>query len=979
MNNQYIEFLAKELIRNKLVIFVGAGASIDSKLPSWNELVRKFAKELEIDKKWFSPEETLDIPETYYKKFGKVPYYEILDEIFSKKFEPNLIHEALNKLEVNYLITTNYDTLIEDKINENYDYDIVKKDEDLAHTSKRKMIIKMHGDLDYKNIVLRKSEFDAYEKSFPLISTFIKGLFTSNTILFVGYSLNDPNVKNIMSWIKNILKEDFRKVYLIEYDNDHIQLESKEESEDNSILNKIILPDLSKKEYLKKTKKELLKNKGELLRDFLIDINKRKEEKIKEEDIFIYSNLNYLTKINLKNLLKNSSIIGFSTDDKGLLNKKYLKTHIKNENIFQHKKMLIKSNIENINNISINEMFKNDPDLQNLLNIQEKYNELIEIILLYDMDAFNNFLKENSWLNQEYISISGYIFFEEYEIAEDKIEKILKQYKKENNKEKIVWTYYLLNIIEDFKINTMDITEKKIDLKKVFNRYFKRKTKLYNEIIESKTLNLTHKKMDQYLLEAKNGKNTSFGGFTPLNNAEFLIRDIYKFHILNGISFNFSELHKITKIYIEILLIAYKNDITEKDKLFGQILSLKTFEYSDYYFMLQVNYKDLSNLFKEYNIDNLTCHHNVINTLLKTLKNVLKLLDKNNNPFKTNYIHILENIFLLFYKNILTEIQFNEFLEIFINENKLYILYFDNHHYSNVQDVFNGILYKNTNYIKESIFKYLILNIISYKDTINSKMAGVLTYYYSTVISEKLNDTKELQDFFNRNTISIKLYFIRLLDDNIKEIEIKNIIEVLKKNFDLKIYKDFITLKYIKKNEELENKIIPTLDNIFKKKYTQNTNYDIIIHSLYSLLEKDDISKQTKNKIKNYDNEIFKNYLKNRNIENVWKYFSDNENFNYNCFSIDNLKSFTKFGMKKIINKGNKNKKFMLLIQNYLNSQSNNQIMNAYLDFSFEKIENDILNKQIKRSKIRKNINNNGSREYPKLNRSLIEFLENED
>lgn len=34
LNNQYIDFLVKELIKEKLVILVGIGASIDSKLPS---------------------------------------------------------------------------------------------------------------------------------------------------------------------------------------------------------------------------------------------------------------------------------------------------------------------------------------------------------------------------------------------------------------------------------------------------------------------------------------------------------------------------------------------------------------------------------------------------------------------------------------------------------------------------------------------------------------------------------------------------------------------------------------------------------------------------------------------------------------------------------------------------------------------------------------------------------------------------------
>lgn len=41
LNNQYIDFLVKELIKEKLVILAGIGVSIDSKLPSWNSLLPK--------------------------------------------------------------------------------------------------------------------------------------------------------------------------------------------------------------------------------------------------------------------------------------------------------------------------------------------------------------------------------------------------------------------------------------------------------------------------------------------------------------------------------------------------------------------------------------------------------------------------------------------------------------------------------------------------------------------------------------------------------------------------------------------------------------------------------------------------------------------------------------------------------------------------------------------------------------------------
>ena len=85
-------------------------------------------------------------------------------------------------------------------------YDIITKDNELPYSKTNKAIIKMHGDLKNRNVVLKKSDYDNYEKNFPLISTFIKGLFTSNTILFIGYSLNDVNVKDIIRWINEILK-----------------------------------------------------------------------------------------------------------------------------------------------------------------------------------------------------------------------------------------------------------------------------------------------------------------------------------------------------------------------------------------------------------------------------------------------------------------------------------------------------------------------------------------------------------------------------------------------------------------------------------------------------------------------------------------------------------------------------------------------------------------------------------------------------
>lgn len=232
-NQEYIDVLAEELDREKLVIFIGAGVSIGSNLPSWNELIKK--------------------------------------------------------LDPKYIITTNYDILIEEKLNEVYSYDVIIKEEDLAYSQSNKMIIKMHGDLKNKNIVLKKSDYDNYEKERPLITTFVKSLFTTNTVLFIGYSLNDLNVKGIMNWISEILKNDFRRAYLADVSEPNPL--NKYQNEQNKLVNRIFLGN------------DFEKTKGELVADFLEKIIITKEEINENVKGRFYKNLNYITDNQFKKII----------------------------------------------------------------------------------------------------------------------------------------------------------------------------------------------------------------------------------------------------------------------------------------------------------------------------------------------------------------------------------------------------------------------------------------------------------------------------------------------------------------------------------------------------------------------------------------------------------------------------------------------------------------------------------------------------
>lgn len=225
--------------QHKLVIFVGAGVSKNSGVCSWWELVKDIALKIDYDdicekcttkydyhsecgdgcefcssnskcywKYNFSSDEFLKIPQFYFEIMGEKEYEGFLQQKFNATYLPNAINELIIELSPEHIITTNYDHLIEDVKHPNVsNYTIIKNDRDLLKKEGRRYIIKMHGDIsDIKNLVLKEDDYLAYSYSHEIIESYIKSLLFDKTFLFVGYSLNDNNLKLIMSYIDNYVK-----------------------------------------------------------------------------------------------------------------------------------------------------------------------------------------------------------------------------------------------------------------------------------------------------------------------------------------------------------------------------------------------------------------------------------------------------------------------------------------------------------------------------------------------------------------------------------------------------------------------------------------------------------------------------------------------------------------------------------------------------------------------------------------------------
>ena len=201
---------------DSLILFVGSGVSINSGLPTWGELIGAFSDELKISEESSDSKDYVRIAQYYYDTFGKNQYMRKIEEVFSIKGStvPNRLHELIEKLSPKHIITTNYDTLLEQQFeNGLLKYNVVASDKDIPYVKSEKYLIKMHGDFRKKNIVLKEDDYLDYHLNFPMISTLVQSLIMNHTILFVGYSLSDSTFNSIFRLIQNNFETDAKVAY----------------------------------------------------------------------------------------------------------------------------------------------------------------------------------------------------------------------------------------------------------------------------------------------------------------------------------------------------------------------------------------------------------------------------------------------------------------------------------------------------------------------------------------------------------------------------------------------------------------------------------------------------------------------------------------------------------------------------------------------------------------------------------------------
>lgn len=201
--------------RKRFIVFVGAGVSQLFNLPSWGALAKKmvefafndqssgnrvisFSAKKQLLSRTYDPRKLLSIVYEMYRNNVEIFLNEmcsLLNKKPNKKNPGERIIQVLIKWNVP-IITTNYDTIIEELSNNNYRSFKSCREFNVSEFNNPPFVLHLHGSVNKPgDMIFSVTQYHAlYHNSNDVqgAQNILKHLFNSDyVILFIGYSLND--------------------------------------------------------------------------------------------------------------------------------------------------------------------------------------------------------------------------------------------------------------------------------------------------------------------------------------------------------------------------------------------------------------------------------------------------------------------------------------------------------------------------------------------------------------------------------------------------------------------------------------------------------------------------------------------------------------------------------------------------------------------------------------------------------------------
>ncbi|HLL05459.1 MAG TPA: SIR2 family protein [Myxococcaceae bacterium] len=208
--------LVRYLKQSRCVVFVGAGLSVGAGLPLWTRLLEEVIDHLVSSmpdgdthqpelRKLVSQGKLLEVADFCKEQLGAAYHQYLTERLRGDKGTVPQTHKALMHLPFSAWVTTNYDKLLEraySEVKQGFPKTLTHKDTDTLGRllfDSGPFILKAHGDIDRpETVVLTSRDYSEIIHANPAFNEIFSGLLLTKALLFVGYSLSDPDFRLLM-------------------------------------------------------------------------------------------------------------------------------------------------------------------------------------------------------------------------------------------------------------------------------------------------------------------------------------------------------------------------------------------------------------------------------------------------------------------------------------------------------------------------------------------------------------------------------------------------------------------------------------------------------------------------------------------------------------------------------------------------------------------------------------------------------------
>jgi len=206
--------LVRYLREGRCVLFCGSGLSAWAKLPTWTTLLEEIVGELSAElpddadaaelNRLLKAGKLLEVADHCKEKLGR-RYNDILSErLRGATGEIPEPHKVIVQLPFSGIITTNYDKLLERSY-----ASVGSTPKTPTHTDTETLgpllfdqsffILKAHGDIDRpESMVLTTRDYQEIIHANPAFNSIFSAILLTKAVLFVGYSINDPDFRLLL-------------------------------------------------------------------------------------------------------------------------------------------------------------------------------------------------------------------------------------------------------------------------------------------------------------------------------------------------------------------------------------------------------------------------------------------------------------------------------------------------------------------------------------------------------------------------------------------------------------------------------------------------------------------------------------------------------------------------------------------------------------------------------------------------------------